>query len=603
VRHVRFRTGIQFKLFLPTFLAVAAALLIAGLVLRHRTAADVTRQIRSDLVQRALVVAECVRVGAVRPTDFAALDGAADHLGNLSKTRVSLIRQDGVVVGDSDVPLNLLQHVENHLGRPEVQQAIATGVGSDVRRSETVRLNMMYVTVPWRNATDTLGVVRLALPLKEVEATSNALAFQLGFGALVAVVVALLVSALAANLGTRAARSLTRVASRMSRGDLEARSDLVGEDEWAILGRALNGLAANLSSTLGELRAEKSRLDDVLSSMQEGVLLVDAGGRLQLANRAVTEMLNLRTKVIGEKLENLLDPRGALLALLERARAGHDGTNEIQLARPQSRVLLANVRRVTGGSGGVLCVLVDLTDERRLQNVRRDFVANASHELRTPIAAISSAVETLVDAAANDPEAAAHFTRMIARNAERLRNLVDDLLALSRLESGTMHAELQSTRLSTIADAIVASFAEAAERKGTELRSLVPAGLEATADGRGLEHVLGNLVDNAIKYSPDRAHVTITAQETSLGVELSVSDDGPGIPVEHRERIFERFYRVDAGRSRDLGGTGLGLAIVRHWVDAMGGTVQVKSSSSKGTEFCVSLQQEAPTSRTSEAEG
>lgn len=585
--------GLRLKLFLLIFGVIATALFAAGVYLHARTSESVTQRIRGDLATRTALIANRIAATTIAPstpTEFAPL---ARELGRLAGTRVTLLLPNGIVAGDSSVEDSAIAELENHSDRPEFIQALASGFGTSTRFSTTLGINMLYVALPWKQGDTVAGVVRVALPLTEVDAATQALLRHLGVVALFGMFVAALASSVATHIGSRAARSLTDVAARMSKGDLDARCELSGTDDFSLLGETLNDLARNLAKTVGELRSEKDRLDLVLSSMREGVLLLDGGGRIRLANSAFNEMLSLSPGIVGEKVERVLDPRGQLLARLEGALRGDDTVGEVQLTQPTQRVILADTRSL-GERSGVLAVLVDLTPQRRLEAIRREFVANASHELRTPIAAISSAVETLQGPAANDPKAGPHFIGMIARNAERLRNLVEDLLSLSQLESGKLAVELCPVSLHRVAESTFSTFALAARKRGTRLTCEIPPGVSALGDQRGLEHVLGNLIDNAIKYSPPDTEVVIGVRVAGDSVELYVKDHGPGIAAEHRDRIFERFYRVDAGRSRDLGGTGLGLSIVRHWVEAMGGTIQVRSSSGLGTEFCVRLRSAEP---------
>jgi two-component system phosphate regulon sensor histidine kinase PhoR len=322
--------------------------------------------------------------------------------------------------------------------------------------------------------------------------------------------------------------------------------------------------------------------------MREGVVVLDAAGNLVMYNRALQEMLFLGSSIQGKPAAEVFE-HAEFLALLSGAIEGISSSQELTFERPTAKVFLANVRRLP--PRGALAVLVDITEQRHLETVRQEFVANASHELRTPIAAISSAVETLQGAAAGDLEAGAGFLRMIERNAQRLTTLVDDLLSLSSIESGRLDVKLESVRLTAAVEATLNNFVAAARNKQTDLVSLVPADIYVQATPRGLEHVLGNLVDNAIKYCPPGSRVRVEVEQQPDVVVITVSDNGPGIPEAHRERVFERFYRVDAGRSRALGGTGLGLAIVKHWVEAMHGTISV-TCPGEGTQFRVAL---APT--------
>jgi two-component system phosphate regulon sensor histidine kinase PhoR len=265
-------------------------------------------------------------------------------------------------------------------------------------------------------------------------------------------------------------------------------------------------------------------------------------------------------------------------------------TREIDFGTIQPRRLLVRAALLPGDQGGLLAVFVDVTEVRRLESLRREFVANVSHELRTPVTAVRSAAETLQNAASNDPVATRAFLGIIERNAERLHDLVEDLLDLSRIESRGLKLNMEPLDLDAVYDQVLSLFGERAEKRGTFLAHEVPDDLpRVLADRRALEHVLTNLVDNAVKYCPSGTHIRLYAVAEGHTVELIVEDDGPGIEQRHLPRLFERFYRVDAGRSRDIGGTGLGLSIVKHLVEAMGGVVRVESIPGVGTKFGVTL--------------
>jgi two-component system phosphate regulon sensor histidine kinase PhoR len=328
----------------------------------------------------------------------------------------------------------------------------------------------------------------------------------------------------------------------------------------------------------------------VLDGMREGVLLLDAENLVQLANPALREMLLLDRDILGRtQLEVVRNAE--LKRILDAARAsGAPASGEIEVGDLKPRRLLVHAIGLPDDIGGVLVVFVDVTDLRRLESMRRDFVANVSHELRTPITSVRSAAETLRVAIESGPEAAATFVGMIERNAERLHRLVEDLLDLSRIESREFRLTLETVELHTVADHVVTLLTPNADRKRMRLIVDIPAETAPVrAARRALEQVLSNLVDNAVKYGLENGTVTLRAVSEARTVRISVEDDGPGVEAKHLPRLFERFYRVDAGRSREVGGTGLGLSIVKHLVEAMAGTVGVESTPGKGSRFSVTL--------------
>jgi two-component system phosphate regulon sensor histidine kinase PhoR len=409
--------------------------------------------------------------------------------------------------------------------------------------------------------------------------------------------VAFVMSTIAATIASRAARALAVAARKMADGDLGARAGPHGEDEFGELGAALDQLARGYSALLAEHRRERDRMRGVLVGMREGVLLLDRGRRVTLVNPALREMLLVGADVEGKSPLEVIR-HGELVRLLDEADdEDAPATGEIDLGGLKPRRLLVHVVRIPGQEGGLLAVFVDVTHLRRLEALRKDFVANASHELRTPVAAIFSAAETLETTIDGDPEASRDFIAMIQRNAARLRNLVDDLLDLSRIESQDFAVHLESVDPAEVARAVVDLFRERAVKKRIEIVTEYAPGCQALADRRGLEHVLTNLIDNAVKYCLKDDKLTIRTHAAEGSILVDVEDDGPGIERQHLPRLFERFYRVDPGRSREMGGTGLGLSIVKHLVEAMRGTITVDSEPGNGTSFHVRLRAAEPTER------
>ena len=380
---------------------------------------------------------------------------------------------------------------------------------------------------------------------------------------------------------------------RMNEGDLTVRTRMYGHDELAELGQSLDKLAGTLSLTLADLRSEIDLHGRILDAMSEGVAVLDQEGRIVLVNPALRAMLLLGTDAVGKLLMETVR-HAELHNLLVDARESPDDfanlTVEIDLPGLKPRRVLVQAAPLSGDDHGMLFVFVDVTELRRLESLRRDFVANASHELRTPIAAVRSATETLHNGAIDDPSAAIRFLDIIERNAQRLQSLVEDMLELSKLEAKEFKLKRERVGLDRVVPLVLSLFRERAEKKGVRLTAELEEPLpDVEADARAIEHVLSNLVDNAVKYCPTGSSIRVSAAEASGRVELVVADTGPGIAQEHLSRVFERFYRVDAGRSRELGGTGLGLSIVKHMVEAMRGKVAVASVVGKGSTFTVTL--------------
>ncbi len=384
-------------------------------------------------------------------------------------------------------------------------------------------------------------------------------------------------------------RPLTETARKMHDGDLTVRSRIARDQDIGELGAAFDQLGGSLSRTVSELRSERDLVSRILDGMHEGVLLLDNDGKVALMNPALREMLLSSADVIGRPLLEVVR-HAELKELLDRARLTRKtSSGEVELGGLKPRRLLVRGTSFTQHGGGLLAVFFDVTDVRRLESLRRDFVANVSHELRTPVTAILSAAETLDVTVDKDPAGSRRFLGIVERNAARLQRLIEDLLDLSRIESRELRLRPEVFAFEPYASHLLGMFRERADKKRIVLRLDVTPRLEADHDRRALDQILTNLVDNAVKYCPDGSTVVLRGRRAGDGLVLRVEDDGPGVAEAHLPRLFERFYRVDAGRSREMGGTGLGLAIVKHLVEAMGGTIEVESVLGEGTTFVMNL--------------
>jgi two-component system phosphate regulon sensor histidine kinase PhoR len=590
-------------------------------------------QIRADLVFRAGLIADRVAGPAAtddsaggRDADLARWDALADRLGGVAGGRVTLIASDGRVLGDSHVALPTLPSVENHATRAEVREALGGRVGSATRLSETVGERMLYVAAPWggprgadsagADAAAGGGAVRIGVSLGEVEKATNAARRLLLGGALFGIAAAAIRSSLAARWISGPIEELARIAERIDRGDLSTRIRTGGGRELSRLGRTLEALVEDQTRVSEERRRERDLLSAILEGMREGILVLDGARRILSANSTLRGFFAAEPDLAGRTTLEAFRCL-PLEEALTRGLSARDGFDcEFEVQGPPRLVLLAHVRRISAASEApLLAVLHDVTDLRRLETIRRDFVASASHELRTPVAAIRGSAEALEEEDLGLSPEAHVFAEIVRRHSEQLSHLVDDLLDLSRIESGAFRPATERIDARAVLEGAAGAFEEAARRRGMRLAVAVEAGIPALlADRRALEQVLHNLVDNATKYAREGAVVTLRARADAPGapagaapaapsaaamdaigppraplLTLSVEDDGPGIEERHLPRLFERFYRVEVSRSRALGGTGLGLAIVKHLVEAMGGTVSVDSAVGRGTTFRVTL--------------
>ena len=578
--------GFRSKIFLSSLGVAAAALACLTVILAFARRADERTAIETRLVSQAQLIAELLSQDPSLSGD-ARLDDEADRLAELLGSRITIIAADGRVLGDSDLDGSALAEVENHLQRPEVQDARDHGVGVVARYSTTVRIEMLYAAVTARHPT--VRYVRVALPLTTVAAEIRRVGLQavLAFGATVPF--ALVLAWLASALLSRRVRAIAQVAERYRQGDLTRPSYDYGADELGAVARVLDGSVQQLGTRLGELSRDRARMEAILSGMVEGVLVVDDGGRLQLANRAAQAMLRMDASSIGRPYVEVIRHPDVSAQLGTALRGEEVDTRELALTRDPGRTFIARAAPVSrGGGGGAVLVLHDITDLRRTDQIRRDFVANVSHELRTPLTAVRGYVEALQDDPSSSEESR-RFLDIIARQSARMERLVSDLLRLARLDAKQDPLDVAICDVAQLFASVAGDVAQTLEAKSQHLTTTVESGAaHVGADPGKLHDVLRNLVENAVNYAPEGATIELDAGRDTHAFVLSVSDSGPGIPPEDLSRVFERFYRVDRSRSRP-GGTGLGLAIVKHLVKLHGGTVTAANRREGGARFTVTL--------------
>jgi two-component system phosphate regulon sensor histidine kinase PhoR len=581
---VSFRT----RLFLASLAAALAALVAATTLLSWSVRRTVADRIERNLVAEARLASELL--ARQRPSTPAQLDAEADTLGQLGSARVTFIAPDGRVVGDSQVAPGDLAAVENHGDRPEVRDALATGIGIARRSSETVGTEMIYVAVPVRNGElPEVGLVRLAVPLREVDEQLAVVRNVALAGLLVGAVTALAFSwILAAMLGRRT-RAIAETAQRYAAGDFSRPSRERGSDEIGVVARVLDETVRELSMRA----ADRALLEAILGGMVEGVLVVNEYGRLQLVNAAARRMLKVTGEPEGRHyLEIIRHPDIASQIGYALSGQATDG-RELRLPLAPNATFVARSAPVSAARiRGAVLVLHDITDLRRADQIRRDFVANVSHELRTPLTAVRGYVEALTDGVA-EPEQARRFLATIARHTARMERLVRDLLRLARLDAGQELLERVPCRLDALFTAVETDLVDAIEERGLSVvHEIAPDAAVVEGDPAKLHDALRNLLENAINYSPEGGRITLHTRRGDGRVLITIADQGPGIPETDLTRVFERFYRVDKARSRgsaDPGGTGLGLAIVKHLVELHGGSVEAANAPGGGAVLTITL--------------
>ncbi len=582
------RLTFQWKLMLSYLLLT----LVCGGVLMGYLYRRLDSNLISEIHRNQIAQTRLAATLLAQNTPSADLNMLVRSAGTAIESRVTLISSDGTVLADSGVAARDLALLENHLDRPEVRLAIQSGVGTAIRYSETIKSRMLYVAIPFISAGGN-GYIRTALPLASLDRTKAELHAILGAAALAAVMLSFALSWLLATYTVRPLRSMVTAARRFGRGEFDERIQVTGNDEVSELAVVLNDMAADIRRNLDVMADEKNRLDGILRGMGEGVLVTDNAGTVQLVNPAFREMFSLEGAIEGSLFIEICRHPSLVKSFRTVVAGSLELHDELELLDPPRTLLTHWVPlNVEGELQGVVAVFHDISQIKRLEMVRSDFVANVSHELRTPISVISGYAETLATGhlCTADPVQAERFIGVIHSHAGRLAHLLDDILALSRLESSQLSLNISRIRLVDLLQSGSNLVEHVAAEKGVQVECLQgDSDMMIEGDEARLEQVLVNLLDNAVKYTSPGGRVTVSAHRHGSGVEIRVADTGIGIPEKDLQRIFERFYRVDNARSRELGGTGLGLAIVKHIVQLHGGEISVTSIPGKGSTFTVKL--------------
>ncbi len=532
-----------------------------------------------------------------RPPSLTDLPALRDWVMWMSRSgaRVTIIAADGQVIADSaEDP----RRMENHGSRPEIREALEKGEGRAVRFSHTVNRDLLYLAIRWQPFSDKAGeqgVIRLALPLAQLEEALADFRRRLWTVSLLILLLAGSISLFVSRAVAKRIARLKEFSERVARGDFHPLSAEKQSDELSDLGRTLNETAARLDQTIRSLTDERNRSSAILGSMMEGVAVITPEGRIAFLNEAICRDLALNpADCVGRALVEVIR-QSDVLAVIQQILAGQESASgEVTLAVPGttgSRSFAATAAPVrSNAAAGAVLVLHDISELRRLERIRRDFVANVSHEFKTPLTAIQGFAETLLSGALNDTENRRHFVEIIREHSTRLARLTDDLLKLSLIEAGKLELELRAMSVAELFGACVETSRVKAAQKQLTLSVECPADLpQIRGDGRRLTEALQNLLDNAVQYTAAGGGITARASCSEHEVRIAVTDTGIGIPSEDQERIFERFYRVDAARSREAGGTGLGLSIAKHLVEAHGGRIEVKSEVGRGSTFSIVL--------------
>ncbi|MCD6123648.1 HAMP domain-containing protein [bacterium] len=512
----------------------------------------------------------------IEEKDFGRLDSLTKEIGKNIKTRITIIAPSGKVLADSEKDPRFM---ENHNNRPEVKQAKKEGFGKSLRFSTTVKEEMLYVAIPIKSKGKFLGILRVSLFLKDINKLLNSLKLKI-FGVVIFITFLSLLGAtfFSKNL-SRPLKELVLASKRLANGDFSAKVSFKRNDEIGILADSFNEMSKELKRLFVDLTLKQEELNSIVSSLEEGLLVLDKNGRIILYNESFKRIVktNPEGKFWWEVMRN-----PEIAQLIEKAKRGKRiSSEEIEL---NEKVFLTSFVFIPSKEE-LIVVFHDITEFKKLEKIKKDFVVNVSHELRTPLTAIKGYVETLEEEVEGD---AKHYLEIIKKHTERLINIVGDLLLLSELEEKGLTQIKKEVNLEEIAKDVSKIFEQKAKEKGLELNLICEGTPVIKGDPFKLEQMFINLIDNAIKYT-EKGNVTVSLKQSYKKVVVKIKDTGIGIPREHLDRIFERFYVVDKSRSKKLGGTGLGLSIVKHIVLLHNGKIDVKSSPGEGTEFIITF--------------
>ena len=582
---------IVWKLFLTQTSLIIISLLTIGLYAGLSFKEHYLEQLAPQLTTNATLIRNIVAkelIDGRRDT----VDILAKKLGSEIHMRATIVDTAGRVLGDSEKdPLKM----GNHLDRFEIRDALRGKVGKSIRYSETLKTEMMYLALPLEAKNQIIGAIRVSLPLSEVEKREYHIYEVIVWGAIIAVLISLGIGFMVARRMGKTLTQMTQAARKMVRGDFSELIRTNSKDEIGDLARSFNAMSIELQNKIETLTKEIDEKQAILSGMIEGVIAIDRNQRIILFNSASEGMFDVSSyRALGRFHWEVIRHSRLNPLFQEVLETGVPKMEELILRYGGERILRVQAAAIPtkeGNPWAVVAVFHDITQIRNLEKVRKEFVANVSHELRTPLTSIKGFVETLRNGAVSDPEKSLRFLEIIEKHTERLNRLITDLLNLSQIESGKIEMNLKPVNLVDVTSRVISNFKEIADQKGQKIKVNIPPVLpHVLADEERIETVMENLLDNAVKYTPNNGEITVSAFEKDDGVQVEVADTGIGIPTNSLPRIFERFYRVDKARSRELGGTGLGLSIVKHIIETHGGKVRAESEVGKGSRFIFNLQ-------------
>ncbi|MFA6142642.1 MAG: ATP-binding protein [Candidatus Omnitrophota bacterium] len=546
------------------------------------------KDIESSLIVQARLIENQITAGILKSESSSFLEALVKKLGRDAKCRITLIDTNGKVLADSEKQLMEISKMENHISRPEIRRALSGDIGTDMRYSPTLKIDMLYAALPIKSGNEISGVLRLALPLASVQKTLFVIRRIIILGLVFTLIFAFILGSILAARTIEPVNKMIYASRRFAEGDFSKRVVVNSQDEIGELAATFNKMAQDIEDKIKKIEEQNQKLAAIFNSMIEGIIVVDKAGRLISINHTIENIFGISKKDAEGKL--FLDKirNNDISGVIDKVLcAGKPVSDEITVIYPVHKIFDINAIPIfnLNSVSGCLVVIHDVTEVRRLETVRSDFIANVSHELKTPLTSITGFIETLLEGALDDKENSREFLKIIQEHAARLNSLVNDLLSLSHLESKEITLDKKDINLHRLTEEVILGFKSQLRKRNVEVSNELPVGLLIRADRDRIEQVLTNLIDNAIKFNKEKGRVRIYGQAVDGKTKITIEDSGMGIPEKDIPRIFERFYRVDKARSRELGGTGLGLSIVKHIVELHEGEVGVESAEGFGSKF------------------
>ena len=545
----------------------------------------------NDIKARAILFEKTIKPYLIEQ-NYTDIDASCDESGKSSNTRITVILNDGKVIGDSD---RSPEQMDNHKNRPEIMKAVDEGYGLSIRFSNTVKKNLMYVAVPVHINNELACIIRVSVPVSGIDDKIFNIQIKVAIGGLVIALFAAWISWFISRKISKPIEELTKTATKFSEGNFDIPLLVPDTEEMIHLARSMKHMASQLDERIKTIDSQRNTLDTVLSGMKEGVMAIDTEQKFLLANKAAADMFGLNvSSLTGNHIYEVIRLAGFLNFVEESLKKIEYTSTDITTHKAFERILNLHSSPLKSSDDtfiGILIVINDVTKIRRLEVMRRDFVTNISHEIKTPLTPILGAVETIKDMMPGSDADRDRFFDIIDKNIKRLSTTIEDLITLSGIEtkSSDVLTERESSDILSIIEDIVISVEPRTKEKDLKVLININENLKADLHIGLFKRAVANLLDNAIKNSDKNSEIIISAKCVGNEIEISFKDQGHGISEKHQSRIFERFYRVDDARNRQTGGSGLGLAIVKHIVNAHGGDISVKSILGKGTEFIIRI--------------